>query len=269
MLTVFAAEPDAFDTRSSEMFEELGETIANAMNSIETREALLTDTVVELELAITDADDLLARLAREADCRIEHGGIVPQADGTNRIFFSAEGASVETIESVGADIPSIQQLELISDGGEDGGEHRFEVTASGQMIASTLVECGAVARSIEVADSEIRTVVELPDTTEVRTFIDRLEATNLDAELIARRDKERTDRSQQAFETALTNELTDRQLETLRMAFHSGYFEWPRDRTGEEVAESLDITQPTFNGHIRAAERKLCAMVFGQDGQYD
>lgn len=43
---------------------------------------------------------------------------------------------------------------------------------------------------------------------------------------------------------------------------HSGYFEWPRDRTGEEVAASLGITQPTFNGHLRAAERKLCAMLF-------
>jgi hypothetical protein len=53
-----------------------------------------------------------------------------------------------------------------------------------------------------------------------------------------------------------------RQLETLQTAYHSGYFEWPRDRTGEEVAEALGITQPTFTGHLRAAERKLRAMLF-------
>lgn len=56
--------------------------------------------------------------------------------------------------------------------------------------------------------------------------------------------------------------VTDRQLETLQTAYHSGYFERPRERTGEEVAESPDITRPTFNGHLRSTERKRCAMLF-------
>jgi len=42
----------------------------------------------------------------------------------------------------------------------------------------------------------------------------------------------------------------------------SGYFEWPRDRSGEEVAASLGITQSTFNNHLRTAERKLLARLF-------
>ncbi|WP_254863965.1 bacterio-opsin activator domain-containing protein [Halovivax gelatinilyticus] len=268
VLTVFATDPNAFDDRSAEMFAELGETIANAMNAVETRQALLTDTVVELELTISEPDDLLVRVAREADCRIEYGGIVPQADGSNRLFFTAAGASAETIQDVAADVPSIQSVDWISDGAEaDGGteQHRFEVTASGQTIPSTLVEVGAITRSVVATGSTVDIVVELPDTTDIRTFIDRLENTYPETELIARRDKERSDRSHQAIETILTTELTDRQLEVLQTAFHSGYFEWPRDRTGEEVAASLDITQPTFNGHLRAAERKLCAVIFGPE----
>lgn len=264
VLTVFATDPDTFDTRSKEMFAELGETIANAMNSLETRQALLTDTVVELELAIYEPDDVLGRLAHEADCQIEYGMIAPQSDGTTRVFFTASGVPAGAFNSVTENVPSIQHLTRISeaDGDDDAGESRFEVTVSGPTIPSTLVECGAAARSIQVTDSEIQVVAELPDTTDVRTFINRFEETYPDTELIARRDKQRADQSQQTFATGLTDELTDRQLETLQTAYHSGYFEWPRDRTGEEVAESLDITQPTFNGHLRTAERKLCTMLF-------
>ena len=262
VLTVFSTDPDGVDERTKEVAEELGETIANAMNSVETRRALLTDTVVELELAVRDQNDLLGRLARGADCQIEYGGIVPQSDGTNRIFFTATGAPASTIRAVAEDVPSVQRLDHISEADGGAGASRFEVEVAGATIPSTLVEQGAVIQSMEVTASATRAVVELPDPMDVRTFVDRFEATYPDTELIARRDKERTDRSEQAFGTALTSELTERQLETLQAAHHSGYFEWPRDRTGEEVAESLGITQPTFNGHLRAAERKLCGMLF-------
>jgi len=260
VLTVYAADPKTFPENSRDVFAELGATIANAMNSIETRQALLTDTVVELELAVRESDDVLVRLAAGADCEVEYGGLVPQSDGTDRIFFTASGGTAGAIRTAAEDVPSIRQLARIGDG--DAAESRFEMTVSGDTILSTIVECGAVARSVRAAASEIRAVVELPNSADVRTFVNRFEATYPETELVARRDEERGDQSQQAFESALTDELTDRQLEALRTAYHSGYFEWPRERTGEEVAESLDITQPTLNGHLRSAERKLCAMLF-------
>jgi len=263
VLTVFASEPNAFDASFEETFAELGETIANAMNAVETRQALLTDTVVELELAIYDPDDPLGRLAREAGCRIEYDGIVPQSDGTSRVFFTETGASVGSIRAVVEGARGVRGLRHVGDAGDDDApEHRFEMTVSGPTLPSTLVECGAAARSLQVDDSGARVVVELPDNTDVRTFVDRLEGTYPETELLARRDAERPDQSRQAFRTTLTEELTDRQLEALMTAYHSGYFQWPRDRSGEEVAEALGITQPTFNGHLRAAERKLCAMLF-------
>lgn len=264
VLTVFATEPGTFDDRLADVFEELGETIANAMNAVETRRALLTDTVVELDLEIRDSDDLLARLGRAADCDIDYGGTVPQSDGTTRVFFTATGCPAGDVQAVAADTPSIRDLELIGD--DDGsGTHRFEAAVSGTTIPLTIVECGAVVRDLDVRDGSVRTIVELPDTTDVRTFVDRLEETYPETELLARRDRERSEESGQLPRAALTEQLTDRQLEALQTAYLSGYFEWPRERTGEEVAESLDITQPTLNAHLRAAERKLCGMLFGGD----
>nr|WP_245634212.1 helix-turn-helix domain-containing protein [Halalkalicoccus paucihalophilus] len=42
----------------------------------------------------------------------------------------------------------------------------------------------------------------------------------------------------------------------------SGYFESPRVQTGREVAASLDVSQPTFTHHLRAAQRKICEVLF-------
>ncbi|QLD88828.1 GAF domain-containing protein [Natronomonas salina] len=264
VLTVFAAEPGTFDDRLADVFEELGETIANAMNAVETRQALLTDTVVELDLEIRDSEDLLGRLGRAADCEIEYGGTVPQSDGTTRVFFTARGCPADDVRAVAADVPSIRSFELI--GEDDGAEtNRFEASISGTTIPLMIVQCGAVVQDLDVRDDSVRAIVELPDTTDVRTFVDRLEATYSETELLARRDRERSEEDTQLPRAAFTEQLTDRQLEALQTAYLSGYFEWPRERTGEEVAETLGITQPTLNAHLRAAERKLCEMVFGGD----
>ncbi|MFC7195183.1 helix-turn-helix domain-containing protein [Halosimplex aquaticum] len=60
----------------------------------------------------------------------------------------------------------------------------------------------------------------------------------------------------------LTDELTDRQLEVLQTAYFGGYFDKPRGQTGSEIAAPMDISQPTFNTHVRAAQRKLCRQLF-------
>ncbi len=51
--------------------------------------------------------------------------------------------------------------------------------------------------------------------------------------------------------------LTDRQLEVVEFALDRGYYDWPRERAGDELADELDISRPTFLEHLRKAERKL------------
>jgi predicted DNA binding protein/CheY-like chemotaxis protein/GAF domain-containing protein len=267
VLTVFATEPGTFDDRLAAVFAELGGTIANAMNAVETRQALLTETVVELELSIRDPDNLFVRLAREAGCEVDYGGTVPQSDGTTRVFFAVRDCGADAVRAVVDDAPDVGDLQAIGGLDDDGSSaRRFEATVTGPTIPLAIVECGALVRSLAVGDeAAVRVVVELLDATDVRTFVDRLEATYPDTELLARRDRERPEPDAASPRAAILERLTDRQLEALQTAYLSGYFEWPRERTGEEVAESLGITQPTLNAHLRAAERKLCRELFGGD----
>jgi len=60
----------------------------------------------------------------------------------------------------------------------------------------------------------------------------------------------------------VAEDLTDRQRAALEAALYSGFFEWPRDASGEDVAEPLGIAPPTFHQHLRKAQRKMFEAVF-------
>jgi predicted DNA binding protein len=51
--------------------------------------------------------------------------------------------------------------------------------------------------------------------------------------------------------------LTERQHEALTLALSRGYYERPRQITAEELAEELDISQPSMSDLLRRGERQL------------
>ncbi len=51
--------------------------------------------------------------------------------------------------------------------------------------------------------------------------------------------------------------LTDRQYEALTLALSRGYYESPRQTSTEELAEELDISQPSLSRLLRRGERQL------------
>lgn len=55
--------------------------------------------------------------------------------------------------------------------------------------------------------------------------------------------------------------LSSRQIECLLKAFHAGYYDWPRKVAASDVAETLDISNPTFLEHLRLAEAKIMDVV--------
>lgn len=60
---------------------------------------------------------------------------------------------------------------------------------------------------------------------------------------------------------SLFSRLTDRQLQTLLSAYELGYYRTPRETTTEELAQSLHLTRPTYEEHLRKAENKIISSV--------
>lgn len=258
VLTVYANQQDAFDDMTRAVLSELGETIANAINNVETRRTMLADKVAEIELHIDDEGMLLRTLAASADCRINVDDIVYESGGTSLVFCSAYDADPDALRALEAEFVAVEHIGIIA---EDEEAIRFEMRLSGDTIATKLSDSGAVTRSISADDSGTRVVVELPQDADVREFVEAVQASHPATNLVARRNRSSSAQTRRDVQSGISERLTDRQHEVLRTAFASGFFEWPRDRTGQEVADSLDISQPTFNKHLRAAERKLFSML--------
>lgn len=259
VLTVYADEQAAFDEITEAVLGELGETIAYAINSLEAKQSLLSDRSVELDLRFDDDGDLLLRMAKAAGCQLEFREFIPRAGGESTVVFTAASEATEGVLQLEDEFVAIDEIRHVTD---REGAALFEATISTSTVTTAIKEYGAVLRSIVADEHDARAVVQLPRDADVRAFVETLKRSVSETELVARRDGNRSTESRDQFQTDLETALTDRQLEVLRAAYRNGYFEWPRQQTGEEVAAGLDISQPTFNRHLRESERKLFTLLF-------
>ncbi|WP_336345521.1 GAF domain-containing protein [Halalkalicoccus ordinarius] len=258
VLTVYPDRPRP-DERDHAVLSELGRTIAHAIDAVET---LHTDRVVELTLGARKSNTPLCRLARETGATIEFEGFVHQADREPDVFFTASGPPTEELRAAGERSNAIAELRPITDRAD---ETLFRARSTERTLVARIVERNAVVRSLAIEDGEATAVVDVPHAANVREFVERLQRDVSGVELLARHARDRSIETRGTFRTIYEERLTEKQLAALRTAYFSGFFESPRVSTGREVAASLDVAQPTFTEHLRAAQRKLYGILFEDD----
>jgi PAS domain S-box-containing protein len=259
VLCVYSPRPDAFDETEREVLEELGETIAYAISAAEQYRALITDTVLELEFAFHDPAVFSVEATEKVDCTITLDGVVLQSDGSLVEFITVTGASPESILDLAAARDDIDAA-LVSE-----GENEFVLRLTSESSNTTeLAEYGGIIRRGVAEDGEGRLVIEFPQDSDVRALYEALSRAYPGTELVGQRERERTSTRGAEFRSTLSDALTERQHEVLKTAYLSGFFEWPRDNTGEEIADTFSISTPTFHEHIRTSERKLLRAFFDE-----
>jgi predicted DNA binding protein len=134
---------------------------------------------------------------------------------------------------------------------------------TGATVLTQVAERGATVRTARATGEELRLEVEIPEEADVRRFVEFLRCQYRGVELLSKTSDDRSLRSLTELRDGFEQRLTDRQLEVLRVAHLRGFYEWPREATGQEIADSLDVSQPTVNRHLRACERKLFDMLLG------
>lgn len=260
VLNLYAGEPGVFDDLEVSVLEELGKNIGFAINALERRKALISDRAVELEFNMDDVDIPPVTLARETNTTFELDALVERGDGEVRIFFVVVGIDPDETLSLSSQLTTISDASLISER-EDG--HLFEATLEDGNFFGALLDYGAHPTGFTATPTGATLTVELPRTGDIRAFLDMLLRTYDGVELIARRELERPIQTESEFRALYRKRLTDRQEEVLRTAYFAGFFDWPREATGKQVAELLDVSQPTVNRHIRKGEYELFSLVFG------
>ncbi|WP_440763924.1 bacterio-opsin activator domain-containing protein [Natronorubrum sp. DTA7] len=282
VLTVYADRPDAFDGVTRTVLAELGETIASAIAAVERKQALLTDSRTRLEFDVYDDSFVFSRLARRADCTLSFDGGVRLHENGASVFTTVEGGSPQAVVDAAADLVAVEGVQVIDspdvddsdsegDGNGNGGSGSAD-TAGGTVLlelsppflALQLADHGVVLRSVEATPEATRVVVDVPRTVDAGGSVDVVSSAFADVDLHAKRSVDRT--TARDLRSELLERLTERQLEVVQLAYYSGYFTSPRERSGEDVADALGISPAAFYRHIRTVQRKLFTILFDEIG---
>jgi hypothetical protein len=262
VLVLGARDATLFEVLDHDIRVELGETVGSAINAAERRRELVDERVTELTFTVDDETDPLFGLAAATGVDVELVRTTTGGGDERVSFVSVSSGDADAVRDAAAAVDGFASAAVVS-ATDDECLLRLVVT---DPLADTVATHGATVAAFAVAAAEGpgRLVVEVPGS-DVRPVVRALTERFDECSLVARRDREEPVETAESFREELAVALTDRQLEALRTAHLAGYFEWPRESSGEEVADVMDIAQPTFMEHLRAAERKLVAAVFATD----
>jgi PAS domain S-box-containing protein len=258
VVTVFADETGAFDEREQVVLGALGRAVANAINAVERGRILDADRVIELEFSVDDSGLLFSRLSRAASCTLTSAGTDYRSDGSLQLYLTGEGVDGEELVRLAREDEAVTEAHLIVDHDD---ECLLEVVVE-ESLVGLVTEHGAVPRSITAEDGVARFTVELPYEAEARDLFDLVKSRYPNTELVGYHEHERPVETRQEFRAALADRFTDRQETALRTAFLGGFFEWPRGIDGNELADAMDISRPTYHQHLRAAQQKVLEELF-------
>jgi predicted DNA binding protein len=259
ILNVYADRPNAFEGQERAVVGQLGGTIGHAINAIERKQALVSDEVLEVEFT---AQQYLDSHGLAADAgTITFNRAVPIGGGDYVVYGTATEDALDTLDAL---TETLDHWEAVTVSG-DGATRRFELDVSQPPIISRLAERGGRLHQAVIEDGAYHLVIHLPPSADVREFAEIVQDALPGAQLIAQRQASPEERSLPSLAGDLEDRLTVRQQNVLEAAYYAGFFEWPREKNGEEIAESLDVSAPTFHQHLRAGERKLLESVFEED----
>ncbi|QSW97900.1 bacterio-opsin activator domain-containing protein [Haloterrigena alkaliphila] len=261
VLNVYSESPRAFDGPETTILARIGDVIAHAITAIERKDALVSDAVIELEFRVEELAQPLIRLSSEEECTIQFEQLI-RGDETLLAYGSAEGVDQETFEETIAETEGFGEVRFLA---VRRDEFEFELVAPAAVsMFETIATHGGRVQSARIADGEFRFVVELPRGRDTRQMIELIKDQRDDVTYLAQRTRERGERSDSGTTSVLEDDLTDKQRAALETAYFAGYFDWPRESTGEEISERLGIAPATFNQHLRTAERKFFDSVIGE-----
>ncbi|MWV39581.1 GAF domain-containing protein [Natrialba sp. INN-245] len=266
VVSLYGDEPTAFDELLRSTLEELAETIAYTIDAVKRKTALLGDDVTEIELEVADGTPL-SGLSSRLNARTELEGTTIRDDAT-MVFVSVDASLDREAATLVDEIEGVLDAAVLA---SNDDETLLQLELSNPSLGSVVADHGGTIRKFVADGAETVAVVDLPATIDVREMVSALNRQNICVSLTARREQSGriTATLGATGRNTLLGQLTDRQREVVQTAYHSGFFEWPRRTTGEEIADSIGISSPAFHKHVRSTERKLFEALFGDGLQTD
>jgi PAS domain S-box-containing protein len=260
VLTVYTEREDAFDNNERRIIERLSEVVGHAINSIDRKRALLEDRITELTFRSEEIAELLIDAIGHSSFTLSVDESIVLPGDQTITYYAVDGIDPDEFIDIFESLYPASECAVVA---QTGSTSRVEVKTAEATGASELAKYNSWIVDSHFENGEFRVTVGVPQTTDVRNVIALIKQFYPGIQMIARTDVDRENPHLSDVFSDLNDQLTDRQRTALEVAYHSGYFDWPRAITGKELAERLDVTQGTVSHHIRHGEHKLLSAFFG------
>ena len=262
VLAVYPNRRDSVEVLSDEALEEMGRMIGAGIAASHRRAGVMTDRRSTLEFEISDPRCVLLCFAQNTGCSFQVEGVVPgaAADEEAQVFVSIDSHDADLLMEVLDSSIAVRDQNVV----KEDEQHLIRFTLTEPFVGSHAAQFGIKLVEVIADEGSVRAVLACPPTMRTAAAVNvvssvypqsRLTATSPGRELP----------TVAAMSDGLFEAMTDRQLEALRTAYQSGFFQWPRERTGEDVAEQMGVSSSTFHRHLRLALDQLLSAVLDED----
>lgn len=261
VLNVFVGDDEVNGNLRSAV-EDVARVTGHVINSHETRASLISDSVTDLTFRVGDESFPPVRFATEAQAEVSLEGSSPTEDEGQVAYVDVspteEGEEVsETTEAAAERLPSVDSLEHVVSRKD---AESFRISGGAMFLQETLKHGGELTE-LKATPEEAEMTVRLSGRASKAPFVSMMEQEYDDVELLSTEQRQR-EMVRSGFLEGIEEELTRSQMETLRTAYHSGYFNSPKDRNSREIADVMEVSQPTVTENIKAAERTILEEMF-------
>lgn len=254
VLTAYTTREGAFDENEQHIVGRISEVVGHAINSIERKRALLEDRVQEITFQSRRFAEIFTEAAGDESFTISIEKFVPLPDDRSIAYYSLDGLDPAVFTDVIDTFNPNAEYHVLD---EEGARTHVEVQQTDLTLASELATYNSQVADGTLQDGEFRLRVHVPKHSHVREVKDVVKEAYPDVEVVTQTEVERESPHLSDVFSDLDDRLTERQRTTLEVAYYSGYFDWPRAITGEELAERLNVTPGTVSHHLRHGEHKL------------
>jgi predicted DNA binding protein len=251
MLAVATDRSDAFGAAERELLAEVGRLAGFALDAVVHRRLLSDRAAIEavLEARADTTPTAMTGLAAACNGSVELDRVIPR-DESAHLYVSVPDTDMSESTLVDGDL--IREVR-VPDAESGGGT--LELVVSDQCPLASLAISGVTVVSAVADTDRLRATVRAGETGPeiLRAFRSRFPGVRC----VAKRQATERGSARDATELLDRADLTRKQRTVLEAALAGGFFERPRERTGAEIAESLDISASTFHQHLREALRKV------------
>ena len=250
VLTAYSSHDDGFNEMYTNLLTDAASLLVNYTRVLDQRPlgANQTPTTVTFEVAddscplqrlaaATTGEIRLDTLVRATDDMVTAVATITDGDRQAVCDYASTATGIESATPFGTDDSQQLLVEL------PRPFFATEVEQHGGQLLSATATPGTTRIQLRItSDVSRRPLFEFVTT--------KFEEAELTAQAEGRADPVEAD-------TSAIDALTERQREILNAAYYGGYYETPRQVTGEELAASFDISSPAVYNHLQAAQKKI------------